>query len=353
MSLTDCQWAKPRFPCLSFLPVVSQVAVRDGVNVTKRTEEGQELSLAHSRMPENMRRAGPCHRPQSLTGPTRQPSGPSFGRRAFPNACEDARRREPGQESRGLTQHRRPASVYRCMRGNTGPAPRPRPEEACPGTSATGTDQTIAKTASVRRTAGGRAALNIAAAVAGSANQDALPEASPADLASCSGPADPDTGDLVKDLYRAHAVMLIRMAKLLLRDQPSAEDAVQDAFLSLYRALPRLRDHDQLLPYLRAAVINQARSVLRARRRAALRRVRHEAPEWSAESAVLADQERREVMAAVARLPRRAREVLVLRYYLDLPDQEIAAALGVSRGTVSSTASRALTTLARELQEEL
>lgn len=61
---------------------------------------------------------------------------------------------------------------------------------------------------------------------------------------------------------------------------------------------------------------------------------------------------RRVVLAAVARLPRRAREVLVLRYYLDLADQEIAAALGVSRGTVSSTASRALAAIARELSEE-
>jgi RNA polymerase sigma-70 factor (sigma-E family) len=205
----------------------------------------------------------------------------------------------------------------------------------------------------VTPTAGGSEALNTAGAMPGPPAKNALTEAALRDAASCSRPADPETGDLVKDLYRAYAVMLVRMAKLLLRDQSSAEDAVQDAFLSLYRAMPGLRDHDQLLPYLRAAVINQARSVLRARRRTALRRVQHEAPEWSAESAAMAGEDRREVMSAVARLPRRAREVLVLRYYLDLPDQEIASALGVSRGTVSSTASRALTRLARELQEEL
>jgi RNA polymerase sigma-70 factor (sigma-E family) len=205
----------------------------------------------------------------------------------------------------------------------------------------------------VKRTAVGSEAPNIAGAALGPSTYNAPTEAVPADAASRPRPADAETGDLVKDLYRAHAVMLVRMAKLLLRDQPSAEDAVQDAFLSLYRAMPGLRDHDQLLPYLRAAVINRARSVLRARRRAALRRVQHEAPEWSAESAAMAGEDRREVMSAVARLPRRAREVLVLRYYLDLPDQEIATALGVSRGTVSSTASRALSALARELQEEL
>lgn len=170
------------------------------------------------------------------------------------------------------------------------------------------------------------------------------------------GPAAVSDGvqadEFVSDLYQAHALALARAAKLLLGDQPSAEDVVQDAFLSLYQALPRLKDHDQILPYLRAAVINRSRSVLRARRRDVLRRVQHEPPMSSAESAAMVSEDRRVVLAAVARLPRRAREVLVLRYYLDLADQEIAAALGVSRGTVSSTASRALAAIARELSEE-
>ena len=164
--------------------------------------------------------------------------------------------------------------------------------------------------------------------------------------------AEVQADEFVSDLYQAHALALARVAKLLLGDQPSAEDVVQDAFLSLYQALPRLKDHDQILPYLRAAVINRSRSVLRARRRAVLRRVQHEPPMSSAESAAMVSEDRRVVLAAVARLPRRAREVLVLRYYLDLADQEIAAALGVSRGTVSSTASRALAAIARELSEE-
>jgi len=168
-----------------------------------------------------------------------------------------------------------------------------------------------------------------------------------------AGSADHQADDFVSDLYLAHALALVRVAKLLLRDQASAEDVVQDAFLSLYKALPRLRDRDEILPYLRTAVINRSRSVLRARRRALLRRVQHEPPMSSAESAAMAGEDRRAVLAAVTRLPRRAREVLVLRYYLDLPDQEIAAALGVSRGTVSSTASRGLAAIARELREEL
>ena len=166
------------------------------------------------------------------------------------------------------------------------------------------------------------------------------------------GASSEATEQLVSDLFRAHALGLIRVAVLLVGDQPSAEDVVQDAFIGLYRALPRIRDQAKALPYLRTSVINGARSVLRARKRAALRRIPHEPPVWSAESAAMAGEDRRAVLTAVARLPRRAREVLALRYYLDLPDHEIAAALGVSRGTVSSTASRALTALARDLREE-
>jgi RNA polymerase sigma factor (sigma-70 family) len=67
----------------------------------------------------------------------------------------------------------------------------------------------------------------------------------------------------------------------------------------------------------------------------------------------MAEQDRRDVLAAVARLPVRAREILALRYYLDLPYEEIAATLGVSKGTVSSTISRALAALSRDLKEKL
>ena len=158
--------------------------------------------------------------------------------------------------------------------------------------------------------------------------------------------------EFIDFLYRTHAVTLVRVALLLLGDQPSAEDVVQDAFLQLYRGLPRLRDRDKALAYLRTSVVNGSRSMLRARRRALLRKTHHQPAVWSAESAALEGEDRRAVLGAVARLPRRSREVLALRYYLDLPDHEIAEALGISRGTVSSTASRALAVLARELEEE-
>ena len=172
----------------------------------------------------------------------------------------------------------------------------------------------------------------------------------PADDPAADSAGQPS--DLVAGLFRAHAVALVRVATLLLGDQQSAEDVVQDAFFGLYRGLPGLRDRSKALPYLRASVINGSRSVLRARKRAFLRKVQHEPPVWSAESAAMAGEDRKALLAAVARLPRRAREVLALRYYLDLADHEIAAALGISRATVSSTASRALAKLARELKEE-
>jgi RNA polymerase sigma-70 factor (sigma-E family) len=164
---------------------------------------------------------------------------------------------------------------------------------------------------------------------------------------------DPAVDAVVQELYRAHALTLVRLAHMLVRNRESAEDIVQDAFVRLYRALPRLQDHDQVLPYLRTIVVNGCRSALRGQRRAAPRRVEHEPPGASAEAAALLSEDRRAVLAAVARLPRRSREVLVLRYYLDLSDTEIAAALGISRGTVSSTASRAMTALGRVLKEEL
>lgn len=188
-----------------------------------------------------------------------------------------------------------------------------------------------------------------AAADPGQVPDLAAPPLSPSGASPARAPADV----VVQDLYSAHALTLIRLANLLVRDRADAEDVVQDAFTALYRALPRLRDHDQLLPYLRAAVINGCRSSLRGRRRAAQLAARERPAEVSAASAeasVLLSEERRAVFAAMSRLPRRSREVLVLRYYLDLADREIAETLGVSRGTVSSTASRAVAALTREFR---
>ena len=159
--------------------------------------------------------------------------------------------------------------------------------------------------------------------------------------------------DAIGELYRRHVTGLVRLALMLVGDQPSAEDVVQEAFLGLYRNWPGLDDRDRVDGYLRVAVVNGSRGVLRARRRAWLRPVRHDPPVWSAEAAAMATEERRLVLAAVARLPQRQREVLALRYYAGLTDAEIASVLRVSRGTVTSTASRALSVLGRQLKEEM
>ena len=156
----------------------------------------------------------------------------------------------------------------------------------------------------------------------------------------------------MSDLFQEHALSLVRLAVLLTGDRASAEDVVQDAFLGLQRALPRLRGTDNALPYLRVSVVNGCRSVQRSRSPGKPTRRQYTPPVWSAEAAAIAAEERRAVLTAAAALPQRAREVLALRFFLGMPDTDISKALGISRGTVSSTASRALATLARQLKEQ-
>jgi RNA polymerase sigma-70 factor (sigma-E family) len=156
----------------------------------------------------------------------------------------------------------------------------------------------------------------------------------------------------VDDLYRAHALGLTRFALMLVGDQSTAEDVVQDAFLGLYRGWHRIRDPGNVEAYLRTAVLNGCRVVQRQRGRARLLRMPYDPPVWSAEAAAMEGEDRRALLAAVARLPQRQREVLALKYYLDLGEQEIAVLLGVSRGTVSSAGARALTVLTRKLGGE-
>jgi RNA polymerase sigma-70 factor (sigma-E family) len=157
--------------------------------------------------------------------------------------------------------------------------------------------------------------------------------------------AEPRAGGL-EELYREQAVAMIRLALMLTGDRATAEDVVQDAFLGLYRRWSRLDDPCNAVSYLRTSVVNGCHSVHRSRRITWL----HRPPDdWSAEAAAMDSEDRREVLTAVASLPHRQREILALRFYLDMPESEIAATLKISRGTVSSTVSRALATLARKL----
>lgn len=155
--------------------------------------------------------------------------------------------------------------------------------------------------------------------------------------------------DTIAGLYAEHALGLARLALIMLGDREAAEDVVQEAFLGLHRRFGGLRDRSKALTYLRSAVLNNARSVLRRRRLPSWFAGTYEPPVWSAESAALLGAERREVMEALHRLPRRQREALVLRYYGDLSEEETAQVMGISRGTVKSTTSRALDALGRLL----
>jgi RNA polymerase sigma-70 factor (sigma-E family) len=154
----------------------------------------------------------------------------------------------------------------------------------------------------------------------------------------------------VSMLYGQTAVSLIRLAYVILSDRQAAEDVVQDAFCQLYRRWDRLADTEALAQYVRASVINGCRSALR-RRSVRNRKVMYELPAASAEAAILGNEERSEVIRAVDRLPGRQREALVLRFYLDLPDEEIARLMDIGPSTVRSTIHRALVTLGEILRE--
>ena len=157
----------------------------------------------------------------------------------------------------------------------------------------------------------------------------------------------------VTELYQAHAVGLIKLGVIMLGDRTAAEDVAQGAFFGLYRNRGACRP-DNALAYARASVLNGCRAALR-------QRIRRERRDLSAvatrrgrvvESIVLLGEEHREVLAAVRRLPDRQREALVLRFYLGVSEEETARAMGISRGTVKSSTSRALAALGRMLKEE-
>lgn len=151
----------------------------------------------------------------------------------------------------------------------------------------------------------------------------------------------------LEDLYRQHRMRFVRLAILLVDDPATAEDVVQEAFAGLHRHWHGLRDAAAAQAYLRTAVVNGSRSVLRRRKTAREYNPPHNVNARSAESLAMLTAEHHAVVRALAQLPDRQREVLVLRYYGGLSEAEIAEATGISRGTVKSTASRGLDALQR------
>lgn len=180
----------------------------------------------------------------------------------------------------------------------------------------------------------------------------------------------PGAAAAVTALYAEHALGLVRLAMVMTGDRGAAEDIVQDAFLGLYRRWDRLSDITAPLAYLRVSVVNGCRTALRRKSRLGLwprtgaddDTLDELAPAAgfgtqadqaeSAEASVLLSEEQRAVAAALRKLPPRQREAVVLRYYLDLSEEETARVMGVARGTVKSATHRALAAVGRILREE-
>jgi RNA polymerase sigma-70 factor (sigma-E family) len=144
----------------------------------------------------------------------------------------------------------------------------------------------------------------------------------------------------------------VRLAALLVRDVPTAEDVVQDSFVAMHDGWQRLRDAESALAYLRQAVLNRSRSVLR-HRAVVEKHPEKPSPDMpSAEHGALVQVERSAVIAALRNLPARQREAIVLRYYADLSEAKVAAAMGISCGAVKSHTARAMAALRADLEQQ-
>ena len=150
-----------------------------------------------------------------------------------------------------------------------------------------------------------------------------------------------DVDDRFSALYAAHFDQLVRVAVLLVGSTAAAEDIVQDAFAKLHDRLHRI---DAPPAWLRTTVVNACRN---ERRRLGTAR-RHAARLATAPTVI--DEAAHELVASLRQLPHRQRAVVVLRYYLDLPEAEIAEMLGVRLGTVKSSLHRALARLQTEVE---
>ncbi|WP_461029229.1 SigE family RNA polymerase sigma factor [Streptomyces sparsus] len=153
------------------------------------------------------------------------------------------------------------------------------------------------------------------------------------------------TVDHLTETYRAHYRSLLGLAALLLDDTASCEDVVQEAFIRVHSARSRVKDPEKTLAYLRQTVVNLSRSTLR-RRILGLKLLSKPMPDMaSAEEGAYERMERDELKQALRGLQRRQREVLVLRYFADMTEEQVAGTLGISRGSVKAYGSRGIAAL--------
>lgn len=153
------------------------------------------------------------------------------------------------------------------------------------------------------------------------------------------------TVDHLTETYRAHYRSLLGLAALLLDDTASCEDVVQEAFIRVHSARKRVRDPEKTLAYLRQTVVNLSRSALR-RRILGLKLLSKPMPDMaSAEEGAYDLLERDSLIKAMKGLQRRQREVLVLRYFADMTEAQVASTLGISLGSVKAYGSRGIAAL--------
>ncbi|WP_187645487.1 SigE family RNA polymerase sigma factor [Streptomyces sp. TRM49041] len=153
------------------------------------------------------------------------------------------------------------------------------------------------------------------------------------------------TVDHLTETYRAHYRSLLGLAALLLDDTASCEDVVQEAFIRVHSARKRVRDPEKTLAYLRQTVVNLSRSALR-RRILGLKLLSKPMPDMaSAEEGAYDQLERDALIKAMRGLQRRQREVLVLRYFADMTEAQVAETLGISLGSVKAYGSRGIAAL--------
>ncbi|WP_078621771.1 SigE family RNA polymerase sigma factor [Streptomyces sp. NRRL S-244] len=195
-------------------------------------------------------------------------------------------------------------------------------------------------------TRGGRVpAPRDSAEAAGSGEEAAAQSAVAAAAAAEPVVVEGTTVDHLTETYQAHYRSLLGLAALLLDDTASCEDVVQEAFIRVHSARNRVRDRDKTLAYLRQTVVNLSRSALR-RRILGLKLLSKPMPDMaSAEEGAYDQLERDDLIKAMRGLQRRQREVLVLRYFADMTEAQVAETLGVSLGSVKAYGSRGIAAL--------